>query len=274
MRGMFGEQAASLIEKSNEKFASSNYSETTNDGIFVYPDYLAPINFDHTNISMHQGWSIDEEKINHLHTIYGDKQVCLPTQWYSSDISQSNVPSKGIALFTVSPLIVKISYTLFWIKTHMYEKHLWEKNKIDMQHLIDLDHPYSKEFIELQSPNKFQNWKYLAYKLKNLDANGNPDLRRYMSREFNSYKKGNITLFSASSDWFRFDIGNAIHGDQTNLPLLEEYLGIDIDRQKINEYAEKNLELINNVTGITVSDLQQEFWFDKLYDACKSSLEN
>jgi hypothetical protein len=271
--GMFGEFTASIIEEGSDKFISSKSIETTKENRFLYPNYLSPINFDCKTFPKHQEWPIDNQQINQLQTCYGDKWICLPTHWYSNQIQQSNLPCQGIAMFSANLSIIKLAYSLFWIKSHVVANSPWPSRKEELQLMINTGHKYARELLELNSEGNYQNWKFLAYRHNMLD-NGKLDLHYYMNQHFNFYKKHNFLVRAASSDWFKFDIGNAIHGNQKNLPLLEEHLEITLNKERIAKYSAKNLEIIKDKLGFTLNNISSPNWLDVLYEYCRSEMQD
>jgi len=271
LSGMFGEFTASVIEEGSDKFISTSLVKTTKENRFLYPNYLAPIGFDCKTFPIHKEWPINNQQVNHLQNLYGDKWICLPTHWYSNQLQQTNLPCHGIVLFSSNLSIIKLAYSLFWIKSHVFANSLWPSRKEELQSIIDTGHKYTRELSELRLGGNYQNWKFLAYK-HDLLKDGKLDLRYYMYQHFNFYKRHNF-LRLKSSDWFKFDIGNAIHGDQKNLPLLEEHLEIVLNKEKISEYANKNLEIIKDKLGFTLTDFALETWLDVLYEYCVSEMD-
>jgi hypothetical protein len=266
--GMFGEFTASLIEEGSDKFISNGTVKTTTENRFLYPNYLAPINFEGKTFPKHTPWPITDTQVDHLKSIYNDKWICIPTHWYSDDIGQCKLPCQGIVMYSTTPSIIKLSYSLFWIKSHVFANSAWPNRMQELQLMIDSNHQYAKELSELQVEGNYRNWKFLAYKF-NFLKNGKLDLYHYISRHYHFYKKDIFTLCSASPSWFKFDIGNAIHGDRTNLSLLEDYLNISINRQRVVEYSEKNLAVLKDKLGFSLDDLSSDIWLDTLYDYCK-----
>jgi hypothetical protein len=271
--GMFGEFTASVIEEGSTKFTSNSIVETTKENRFLYPNYLSPIGFDCKTFPKNISWPINNQQVDQLHTIYGDKWICLPTHWYSDRIEQTNLPSCGLAMFSTNLSIIKLAYSLFWIKSHIFANSPWESRAKELQLMIDNNHPYAKDLCDLQIEGNYRNWKFLSYKYDFL-KDGKPDLYYYMDSSFNFYKRNNFHLCAASTDWFRFDIGNAIHGNQKNIPLLEEHLGVVLNRQRISEYATKNLTIIKDKLGFTLDDLSSDKWLGTLYDYCKSEMQD
>jgi hypothetical protein len=271
--GMFGEFIATKIVESNTKFASNKETKTTPENRFLYPNYLFPINIDCKNLPAESKWLISEKDISILNSHYSDKTICLPTHWYSNNIEQSNLPSHGIAMFSTNLSIIKLAYSLFWIKSHVFANNPWELRAKELQSMIDNNHPYAKDLRNLQTEGNYRNWKFLSYKYGFL-KDGQTDLYHYMCSSFTFYKRNNLQLCTASADWFRFDIGNAIHSNQKNISLLEEHLGIALNRQQISEYATKNLTIIKDKLGFTLDDLSSDGWLDTLYDYCKSEMQD
>jgi hypothetical protein len=266
--GMFGEFTASLIEQGSDTFISDKHTEITNHNRFLYPNYLSPINFECKTFPKHNSWTISADQVSSLHKLYGEKIICLPTHWYSKDINQTNLPCTGIVLYASSLLIVKLAYSLFWIKSHRTANTLWPSRMQEIKSMIDSNHPYSKELSMLQVEDNYQNWKFLSYKYNFLN-DGQLDLHYYITQHFNSYKKDNFLMCAASPDWFKFDIGTAIHGNGKNISLIEQHLDISIDRQRVSEYSEKNLDIIKGILGLTVDNFYSEKWLDNLYEYCK-----
>ena len=270
---MFGEFTASVIEEGSDKFISSKSIETTKENRFLYPNYLAPINFNCKTFPRYTEWPINNQQVDRLQNVYGNKWICLPTHWYSNQIQQSNLPCQGIAMFSANLSIIKLAYSLFWIKSHVFANSPWPSRRAELQLMIDTGHTYARELSELMLEGNYQNWKFLAYR-HDLLKDGELDLRYYINQYFNFYKRHNFVSYSASVDWFKFDIGNAIHGNQQNLPLLEQHLGIVLNKERISEYADKNLEIIKDKLRFTLADLSSPNWLDVLHEYCRSEMQN
>ena len=60
---MFGEFTASIIEEGSDKFISTNLVYTTKENRFLYPNYLAPINFDYKTFPRYTEWPINNNKL-------------------------------------------------------------------------------------------------------------------------------------------------------------------------------------------------------------------
>lgn len=268
---MFGEFTASMIAKDNDKFVSSDAVGITSENRFLYPNYLSPVNFDCKTFPWHTKWSITDSQIEELHLLYGDKSVCLPTHWYSNQLSNARLPCYGITLYSTDTLLLRLAFSLFWIKSHVYANDLWKSREQELQSLIDANHKYADKLKELQLPNQYRNWKYLAYRYDMLKDN-NIDLYHYMTRSYGLYQKNNLLMRIASPDWFKVDIGNLLHGEQSNMQLLEDHLKITLNKNYINEYTEKNLNLLYTALGFTLDDLSSPKWLDTLYDYCKSKM--
>lgn len=270
--GMYGEFMSSLIEKGSDKFVSSIPVSTTLENRFLYPNYLAPIDFECKTFPRFKEWPITESQVNKLHEIYGDKWICIPTHWHGNELSQCKLPGKGISMHTTIPNVLKMAYSLFWIKSHVNATDAWRQRALELNELANSNHPYADKFAEMQIEGNFHNWKFLSYKF-NFLKDGELDLYYYMQQHFKFYKKGNFFQCAATPDWFRFDVGNAIHGDRTNLSALEDYLEITVDRNMVAEYADKNLVVLSDHLGLTLDDMSSDSWFDTLYDYCKLQMK-
>lgn len=264
---MFGEFTASLIEQSSSKFVSSSIVCTTEKNRFLYPNYLSPINFDCKTHPENTDWNISQQDLNYLNTLYQDKWICLPTHWYSKNIAQTNIPCQGIAMFSNSPAVTRLAYSLFWIKSHIHATTAWPSRAKQLQSMINANHPYSAELIKLQDAEQYRNWKFLAYKF-NMLKDGKLDLLHYMYQYFFAYHRHNRMLCTSSSHWFKFDVGNAYHGSGTNLSLLEDQFDLVLDRQQISVYSEKNLEVLKEKLGFTIDTISSQTWLNTLSEFC------
>lgn len=265
---MFGEFTASMIAKDNDNFVSSDGVGVTFENRFLYPNYLSPVNFDCKTFPWYTNWLITDSQIEELHSLYGDKHICLPTHWYSNQLSNARLPCYGITLYSTDTLLLRLAFSLFWIKSHVYANDLWKSRENELQSLIDAGHKYANELKELQLPNQYRNWKYLAYRF-NILKNNDIDLYHYMTKSYTLYQRNNSLMKLASPDWFKVDIGNLLHGDRSNIQLFEDHLKITLNKSYIDEYTEKNLNVLYTTLGFTLDELSSPKWLDRLYDYCK-----
>ena len=259
---MFGEFMAFQISESNEKYVSSHKTTTTQENRYLYPNYLSVINFDCKTYPGDRSWPISKDSLEILNNVYGDKHVVLPTHWNNPDLSLTGLPCSGLRFICDDPNLLKLAYICFWIKSHSKANSIWPQREQDINELILSGHPNSEKIKQLVASN-YHNWKFLAYR-DNILKNGELDLRLYMEHHWSSYVSSNIRR--PTSQRLYFDIGKALHGDGSNLPLLENFLGVKFKKMTLKRYRETDLELLKNFLGLSLTDLSKDSWLDILYE--------
>lgn len=258
---MFGEFMASQIVFANDRYISSNTTISTKENRYLYPNYLSAIDFDCKTFPNHKAWPITQHNLEVLKNIYQDKLVVLPTHWDNPDLSLTKLPCKGVKFICNDINILKLAYILFWIKSHSKADNIWSQRQQEIEELINLNHPNSTEFQNMLN-FEFHNWKFLAYK-NNFLKDGKLDLRFYMERHWDAYFKANLKRPVSSRIYF--DIGQALHGDMSNVPMLENYLDVSLNRLRLQAYRCRNLDILKNYLGLTLNDLSSKDWIDVLH---------
>lgn len=266
--GLHGEFTADLISRSSDKFLTTEPTHVTDTNRYFFPNYLSPIGFNPKTCE-YKTWNISAEEVQTLEKIYKGKEICIPTHWNGTDVSLSNLPAIGIRFYSESEYITNLAYAFAWIKSHMHSD-IWDSRRIELENLVNSDHIHAKEFKDILEAPVYHNWKYLAYRFQML-KNGNADLEFFIKARYTEYLKWSKKSYHPPG-WFLFDIGNAIHGDQTNITEIEQFLDIKLDRAEINSYRDRDLELIKNTLGIGIDDFSNPGWIDHLVDYVKSHI--
>jgi hypothetical protein len=265
--GLFGEFSSYLFSKHNSNFVNDVETIITNDNRYLFPNYLEIINLDIKNLWSSEPLIISKFQIEKLNQFYGEKNLCVPTHWYNNDSNLCNLPGKKIRFFSSNLNILKLSYCLFWIKSHK-NSNIWESRRREIEILIENNHIHSnilKELLISNAPG--QNWKFLSVK-ENILKDGKLDLNFYIKQKFIKLLQSTIT--KNSSSWIYYDIGELIHGNQSNIFNIESLLNIKIDNLLIEEYREKNLDIIKKYLNLNFKDLQSSNWIDVLSEFIKS----
>ncbi len=268
---MFGEFFCSVLNQNYKFYGAENFKELhafqNNNNRWVFPEYLAPINFHAKTIPPSKQWNITDQQKQQLQSLYGNKNILVPTHWYQQDFSSMNVPVTGIRLYCSNINILLLSYILFWIKSHVYANNPWPSRIQEIQELIDNDHQYSDQFRKLLTPGQYHNWKFLSYRYDTL-LDGQADLEYYVQQKWEWLKKTNETF---SDHWYNLDIGNILYGDQSELEKFEKDLSVHIDRTAIIRYANANISLIETELGMTTKELDTH-WQSQLLRYIKEKI--
>lgn len=258
---MFGEFTANLIHKSSDKFVNTQ-STVTDQNRYWFPNLLDVVDFEAKNWPGDLPWPIDSKKLEQLETVYGSQWLCVPSHWYN-DISLCRTAVVPVRLYSNDPAIVRLSYILFWMKSHLHTYHPWKKRAEELQEWIDKKDQYHDELVDLQK--NYHNWKFLSYKYAHygLLNNNKPDLRLYITKYFELYQRTNS---QKNHKYFYYDIGQALYGDQTNLSGLEQLLDIKIKTSLIDEYVAANSRLVKENLNLSLEDLTNNNFLDCLYD--------
>lgn len=220
--GMFGEFFSFQMVKESSNFVSANPIVDENNR-FWYPNFLSTINLDCKNFSSDKKWPIDRLKLDMLETKFKDKLVCLPTHWYN-DLHMTNLPCNGIRIYAQTIEVIKVSYVMWWLKSHIFANKLWPEREIELNSLIDTNVGSRDGLLELKL--NFQNWKFLSYR-NNYLVDNKPNLKFYLTRTYYRYIKNN---FQFKSEYELYTAEKILMNNE--------------------EYASKNNALIKDKLGI------------------------
>lgn len=260
--GMFGEFFASLIHAGSEKFCPVPDLTTTESNRVLFPNYLAAIDLDVKTFPSNNEWPITDNQISKLQSTYRDQSFCVPTHWFNN-LSMTNLPCQGIRLYSSDPEHVDRAYCLSWIKSNLTDTKAWPARQKEIEDLISAGHLYSQQLSNLLSADQYENWKFLAYKLGIL-INGRADLEHYIRTRYKWYKTWSNTRYDG---WFYFDIGQLICGDRLNQSVIEQHLDITIDHNKIINYNNQNLAVLEKEIGVS------DNWISLLISRCKQRIK-
>lgn len=240
--GMFGEFFASCLEKTSSVFYRTTVTKDENNRYF-YPNYLDVISFEFKNYPSSKQWNITSENLKLLHEIYKEKNICLPTHWYN-ELPMTKLPCQGIRICAETEKILKLSYAMWWLKSHLFSNKLWHQRRLEIDEMISKNTKHTNNLLKLRE--NYQNWKFLSYKFNTL-TNNEPNLTKYFYVSYIQYKKENLKilknyqLMKAESilvenpDYF-----------QQNLNLLKDKLGIDYEDnliiKRLFEYVKEYLK--------------------------------
>ncbi len=260
---MFGEFFCSVLNQNYNFYGAENFKEINafqnSNNRWVFPEYLAPINFHAKTIPPNKAWNINDQQKIELQNLYDNKDIIVPTHWYQQDLTAINMPVNGIRLYCSNQKILLLSYILFWIKSHLYANNPWPSRVQEMQDLINDNHIHADRFKELLVPGQYHNWKFLSYRYDTL-LDGKADLEYYINQKWEWLRIVNETF---SDHWYNLDIGNVLYDNQTELEKFEKYWSVHINRNIISQYASANIALVETELGITMQELESD-WQKKL----------
>jgi hypothetical protein len=260
--GMFGEFFVSLVHASGKDFYHVPDLATTESNRVLFPNYLAAIDLDVKTFPSNKEWPVTIEQVAKLESTYGDQSFCVPTHWFNN-ISMTNLPCKGVRLHSSDLEHIDRAYCLSWIKSNISDLQAWPARRKEIEDLISSGHQYSHQLTELLDADRYENWKFLAYKLGIL-INGQADLEHYIRTRYKWYKTWSTTKYDG---WFYFDIGQLICGNRLNQSIIEQHLSISIDQDAILSYNNKNLAVLEKEIGVSND------WISLLIEQCKRRLK-
>lgn len=263
--GMFGEFIADMIQNSGTNFYNEKESTRCLNNRVLYPNYLSPIDKD-IKIHIDNNFILEDRELKILEDTYSNLNVCLPTHWFHS-LDNTNLPCVGIRLYSNNLKYINLAYCMAWIKSHVTTV-MPAYRKIELDSLIQSNHEYSEIIKSELNNGNLKNWKYLAIKNKML-KDGKFDIDYYIRSRAIQNIKTNASYRLKLSDWNFIDAGELIHGNMSNIKDLETIIQGTIDKDHISLYAQKNLELLNNTTGLTIDKLGGTKWLNALIDYCK-----
>lgn len=260
---MFGEFTCYLFSL-NSQFINNVQPVITNDNRYLFPNYLDIINLNIKNLDSKKDLLLSNSDLNTLNYHFRNKNVLIPTHWYHN---VSNFSDINIRLVTSNINIIKLSYCLFWIKSHK-KTLLWDEREKEICELIKNNHKNSNLLKALLNQSEYHNWKFVAIR-DNLLKNNELNLNFYIEKKFLTY------LISAISNkkynnWTYYDIGKLLHGDMSNINDIELLLGIKINKHLIEEYREKNLITIKKYLNLTLEDFKKPTWIEILKEFVNS----
>ncbi len=159
---------------------------------YWFPNMLEPIGLNCKNFLREEDWPISASHRQVLNEHYGDKEIYLPTHWYN-DIAMTKLAHAGIRIYSDTIKLTKLAYVLWWLKSHLYVTDPWPGRWRELQSMIDNDHEYKDDLIELK--HRYHNWKFLCYK-NNILLDGKPNLKHYMSTYYEMYLQGNSRIIT------------------------------------------------------------------------------
>lgn len=266
--GMFGEFTADLLQTSSKKFYLESNSTTNQLNRVLFPNYLRPIGLMVKTFARNQSWPVTTDQIEVLENIYKDKWICIPTHWYADKIALSNLSNIGIRLYCSDEKDLNLAYSMAWIKSHMVPQKLWKERRKEIEEMIKVKPQFAEDLQKLIDAINYQNWKFLSYQLNILKDN-KPDLELYIRQRYSLYKNWNIRDSQSTDDWLACDIGKLISGDKINLAQLEAYLDIKLDTSKLENYKNRNAEVLYNTLKLSYNNLVGDSWLTSLINYCK-----
>jgi hypothetical protein len=160
---------------------------------------------------------------------------------------------------------------MWWIKSHIDANDPWDNRIVEIKKMIKSGGSNSAEASKL--PNSFHNWKFLALK-HNLLSNGKLCFTTYVKDYFQKvYSRHNTKSFY--SGYTNFSVDNVIYTG-TELHSLADHMNLEINKDSVAEYAERNLNLIESELGLRFDSIDynnDEVFFDKLTCYLKDKIQ-
>lgn len=261
--GMSGDFLAWQIHK-DSKFFPIDHIDITTTNRFIFPNMLEVLGGDAKMHPTEKMWPVKPENIEILRNSYNNKNICFPTHWHNK-LDYCLTPeflTMGIRLYCQSRSILKLCYFMWWIKSHVDANDPWDNRILEIEKMIRSGGSNSVEANKL--PNSFHNWKFLALK-NNLLRNGELCFTTYVKDYFEKvYSRYNTK--SVYSGYTNFAVDNVIYTG-TELQSLADHVNVEINKDSVAEYAERNLNLIESELGLRFDSADynnDEVFFDKL----------
>lgn len=242
----------------------------TEQNMWRFPNLLGPIGLEAKIYPVNRNWEVTTESMSILDQIYGDKNIILPTHWYR-DIVPANtngLVDRGLRLYTDNLKTLKISYALWWIKSHVIANEIWPHRLEEIEELKKSNHP-NKHLLP-QVIDNYHNWKWMSMRYDILN-NGEFDLRYYAQRYFYKIYMG-VNKTSYKQGYSFYDIDKIFYSNEDHLDLLERDLEISIQRNYVRDYTQANLQKIEDCLKLKVSDPEfdnNQLFFDAIVNYAK-----
>lgn len=240
--GLSGDFLAYNIHQDKKYFNINDLCIKAESNRYLFPCLTTPV----------LGWEIKVENKNltiediHKLNIYYKIDIVLPTHIYRH--IKKHKKCKYVRLYTKNETTLKLSFVLWWIKSHIISEEPYLSRLIEIKNIPES--PIKTELV-----TKFQKWKYLSYKL-NFMNNGSFDLYYYIKNIYNYY------IHHASLDnmkgFHNIDVYETIYNG--NYKTIENIFDVEINNNLIKEYAHKNNELLNEID----IDINLENFLDQL----------
>jgi hypothetical protein len=240
--GLSGDFLAYNIHQDKKYFNINDLCIKTEFNRYLFPCLTTPV----------LGWEIKVENKNltiediHKLNIYYKIDIVLPTHIYRH--IKKHKKCKYVRLYTKNETTLKLSFVLWWIKSHIISEEPYLSRLIEIKNIPE-------SLIKTELVTKFQKWKYLSYKL-NFMNNGSFDLYYYIKNIYNFY------IHHASLDnmkgFHNIDVYETIYNG--NYKTIENIFEVEINNNLIKEYAHKNNELLNEID----IDINLENFLDQL----------
>lgn len=165
--------------------------------------------------------------------------ACVPTHWFGPVTYFDN----HIRLYSEDEDIIKISYVMWWLKSHMNSTIPWNERILEVK---------ERGWDDLLQ--NWHNWKYMA-RVHGIKE----DLRTYIEEIYYLHYKPNF--MRQIYGWTNLDLGQVVYGHK-DIPKINNLLNTNIDVEKIKSYSERNISMYNEVS-------QSDNLFDDLYHFMK-----
>ena len=235
--GLSGDFLAFLLHQ-NEGFYKIDQNITDNNNRYWFPNLTEPFEYD---FKLTKTPFTNEESAKL--TSYYKSSIALPTHTY---LPNNNIQDTiFIRLYTQDIHIIKISFILWWIKSHCtpVDPSLARKKEI-----FEIKNNYIREELI----NSFEMWKYVAYK-HNFLKNDKFDLYYYIEKKY--HHEIRYIRDIKYNNYNNLDINDLFYKNK-----LSSVCGVDIDQNRINNYVQNNYKIIDR----TNINLNKDGWLNDL----------
>lgn len=263
---MSGDFLSFLIHQNPDYYSipdnfNANDPRTTEHNMWRFPNLLEPIGLEAKIYPSDWQWRVSADDLATLDSIYGDKNILLPSHWYNNinQYTTQGLFDRGIRLFVKERKILKICYAMWWVKSHAIAHMIWPHRQEEIEEMLNKNHPNKNLLPEILE--SYHNWKFIAVKYSLL-KDGKLDIGTYIRRHFNElYSLKNHTKHT--TNYLALDLDNLIYGDFSNVTVLEDYLNVSIDKDTVRAYTDTNYQMLENYLGIRI--FSDEFDNDETY---------
>lgn len=253
----------------------TNNVKITEHNMWRFPNLLLPIGLEAKIYPNNKVWSVTGESLKFLKQLYQDKNILLPSHWYSNITPEitNGLFDRGIRLYVKERKILKICYAMWWIKSHTIANEIWPHRREEIEDMFKNNHP-RKELLH-SILDSYHNWKFMSIRF-NLLKDGQLDMHTYIRRYFREVYSG-ANHARIKENYLVLDVDNLIYGNRSNLSVVEDYFDVSIDRSEVEKYAEENFDVIEKYLGFPVDSDEfnnDEIYFDAIINYAKDIIES
>jgi hypothetical protein len=186
------------------------------------------------------------------------RKMCLGTHWYNPDFSKfplyDSVPLKLLSTGRYIPVF----FCLLFLKNWDHEGH----KPTDHEAMIraSMTKEQADEFLKMP---RYRGWERTVY-MFGVDI-PSFKIKDAMKPLFEEYKR-RFTVTEFSDQWNYIDIGDFWFGDRKDISVVEKVFDIKLDIGPVENWKNKNLQMIKEKFGLELSDYDNESWIEPVIE--------